>query len=371
MRKLASIQKIESLTPIDGADRIVLAKIMGWQVVVGVDDFKVGDLCVYFEIDSKLPDEDWAEMLRPHGFKVKTIKLRGQISQGLALPLSKFPKMWWLYPSIGLDLTDKLQVYKIGTVYKKPKTLLGKIRSSFNKVYYGFVKRKTKEHLSSIDFPSYLIPKTDEPRIQSNTYLVQEGMGRKFYVSEKLDGSSITIINSVGEFFLCTRNFRLSLDYTFSENDIRGCAINLFTKVSPYKEAVEKLMSKYPGIGIQGEMIGNVQGNKYKLDKNMYRVFHVYDIVAKKTVDLDRSLEIVKDLGLEWVPILEEFVMEPTHKSDYFVKYAEGKSKLQPKQEREGIVVRTVDSPKISFKAISAKFLLKHQDQFGYDNLDE
>ena len=86
MRKLASIQKIEWIRPIEGKDRIVLAGILGWQVIVKKDEFQVGDLCVYVEIDSQLPEKPEYEFLRPKKFRIRTMKMGGVLSEGICLP---------------------------------------------------------------------------------------------------------------------------------------------------------------------------------------------------------------------------------------------------------------------------------------------
>ena len=109
-RKLVSIQVVERVAPIEGADQIEQARVMGWTVVVKKGEFSPGDRCVFFEIDSVLPDgAPWAEFMRPRGFRVRTLKLRGVLSQGLALPVSILDGE---VPEPGEDVRDRLRVVK-------------------------------------------------------------------------------------------------------------------------------------------------------------------------------------------------------------------------------------------------------------------
>src|SRR3989304_6702966 len=180
-RKLASIQRIIALDPIPGADRIERATILGWQLVVKKDEFDVGDLAVFYEIDSLLPDLPPYEFMRDKKFRVKTAKFRGQISQGLALPRDVVGiPIWSSEP--GTDVTDMLGVTK----YEPPaKTQMG------------------GAHVRT--FPTF-IPRTDETRIQSAPALLEEFWGKEVYITEKVDGTSATYLKYEGQFRVCSRN---------------------------------------------------------------------------------------------------------------------------------------------------------------------
>ncbi|HEX9972761.1 MAG TPA: RNA ligase (ATP), partial [bacterium] len=143
MRKLATIQKIKNLEPIPEADKIEKATVLGWQLVVKKGDFKVGDHCVYCEIDSVLPEKPEYEFLRPRKFRIKTAKLRGQISQGIAFPIGAIKELANVEIKEGLDVTEIIGVQK----YEPPPAVMmsGQVKGGFP----GF------------------IPKTDEMRIQS------------------------------------------------------------------------------------------------------------------------------------------------------------------------------------------------------------
>ena len=222
-RKLATIRKISNLSPIEGADKIEVATIDGWKVVVAKDvNHKVGDWVVYCEIDSFLPIKEEFEFLRKssykkmgdqEGFRLKTIKLRGQVSQGLILPMSVFGDFGWTVYE-GLDVTERLGIVKYEPPI--PAELAGKVKGLF---------------------PSFL-RKTDEERVQNLTSEYEELKKQKFYVAEKLEGSSATFYYKDGEFGVCCRNLELleSEGNTFwkvareldLENKMRNFGINIF-----------------------------------------------------------------------------------------------------------------------------------------------
>ncbi len=133
-RKLASVVKIVDIQPIPGADAIVVVTVKGWKVVVKVNEYKVGDLAVYYEIDSFLPIRPQFEFLRKssykrmgssEGFRLKTIRLRGQISQGLLTPIPEGISN----PKEGDDLTEALDIVKYEPPI--PAQLAGKIKGTF------------------------------------------------------------------------------------------------------------------------------------------------------------------------------------------------------------------------------------------------
>ena len=337
-RKLASIRKISDLSPIEGADKIELATIDGWKVVVAKDvNHKLGDLIVYCEVDSFLPIREEFEFLRKssykkmadgnEGFRLKTIKLRGQISQGLIVPLDVLLKHGVSSDDVfeGLDVTGTLGIVK----YEPP------IPAQLS----GMVKG---------NFPSFL-KKTDEERIQNLTKEYGIYSLDKFYVTEKLDGSSVTYYVKDGVFGVCSRN----LDLLEDENN------------SMWKFAIESgLRDRLVGLGkniaIQGEIIGEgIQGNPYKRIGQTVKIFNGFDIDKYDYLSLSELLDLTKILEVKTVPILDlSFTLPDT--IDELLLTAEGKSMLNIKTEREGLVIRSHDR-KISFKAISNKFLLNEK----------
>jgi RNA ligase (TIGR02306 family) len=342
-RKLASIRRISDLSPIEGADKIELATIDGWKVVVAKDvNHKIGDLIVYCEVDSFLPIEPEFEFLRKssykkmadgnEGFRLKTIKLRGQISQGLILPLKEaydvFKRntpnmdMGWFE---GLDVTEMLNIVKYEPPV--PAQLAGQVKGLF---------------------PSFL-KKTDEERIQNLSKEFPIYKLAKFYVTEKLDGSSVTYYVKDGVFGVCSRN----LDLLEDEN-------NTMWKFAITTGLRERMVGLGKNIAVQGEIIGEgIQGNPYKRIGQTVKIFNGFDIDKYEYLSLDSLLELTKVLELKTVPILDlDFTLPET--IDDLLLMAEGKSILNIKTEREGLVIRSHDR-KISFKAISNKFLLNEK----------
>lgn len=376
-RKLASIRKISDLQPIEGADKIELAIVDGWKVVVAKDvNHKVGDFVIYCEIDSFLPIKEEFEFLRKssykkmkdgtEGFRLKTIKLRGQVSQGLILPLSvlegegemkigvseqPWGKQLQLGPyddalviEVGVDVTERLGITKYEPPI--PAELSGKVK--------GY-------------FPSFL-RKTDEERIQNLSSEYEQLKSHTYYVAEKLDGSSATFYYNNGVFGVCSRNLELSDPGEFvpgmvmCEDGIeRPKRENSFWKVAKELDLENKMRNFGINISIQGELIGEgIQGNPYKIKGQTIRFFNLFDIDLQQYHTLSMfEMIITKEFGLQTVPILDRNFRLP-ETIDELLSYADAKSELNPNFDREGVVIRSLDR-KISFKVISNKFLLNEK----------
>lgn len=376
-RKLASIQRIASIRPIEGADAIEVARINNWDVVVKKNEFKVGELCVYFEIDSFLPIREEFEFLRKssykkmgdqEGFRLKTIRLRGQVSQGLVVPITILngeeemqvgisqqpegdrlqlgPYDNALVIEEGVDVTELLGIVKYEPPI--PAELAGKVKGSF---------------------PSFL-RKTDEERVQNlvKEYAQWKEQDLDFYVTEKLDGSSATYYYKDGVFGVCSRNLELAEPEEFVEGMVmcadgieRPRQQNSFWKVALEIGLKEKLEAYGRNIAIQGELIGEgIQGNPYKIKGQTVRFFNLFDIDSQEYYGLPMFLATMQhDLKLETVPILEMSANLPDT-IDELLAYADAKSVLNPDFDREGVVLRSMDR-KISFKAISNKFLMNEK----------
>jgi RNA ligase (TIGR02306 family) len=353
MRKLASIKIIDDIQPIEGADMIELAVVGGWKVVVAKDvGHKVGDHVVYCEIDSFLPIKPEFEFLRKssykkmggeEGFRLKTIKLRGQVSQGLILPMSVFGDFSWTAYE-GLDVTEMLGIQK----YEPP------IPAQLSGIAKGL-------------FPSF-IRKTDEERVQNLAKEYEGWKSQEFYVTEKLDGSSATFFYNNGTFGVCSRNLELAEPEPFVEGETivgndgieRPKQENSFWKVARHLQLKDWLSTRKANYAIQGELIGEgIQGNPYKIKGQTVRFFNAFNIDTQEYLGLSEFINLIKSMGLETVPILDvKFKLPDT--VEELLKYADEKSLLNPQFDREGVVIRSIDR-KISFKAISNKFLLKHQ----------
>ncbi len=347
MRKLASIKTIDKLEPIEGADMIELATVGGWKVVVAKNvGHQEGNKVVYCEIDSFLPIEPEFEFLRKssykklvdgtEGFRLKTIRLRGQYSQGLIIPLQ--------------DAIDVMK-RKNGEVYHEMLELNKDVSNLLGIVKYEPPIPANLSGLVKGQFPSF-IQKTDEERIQNLTSELEEWKKENitFYMTEKLDGSSATFYLRNGEFGVCSRN----LDLLETED-------NTYWKVARELKIEEKLKELGRNIAIQGELIGEgIQKNRYKIKGHTVRFFNVFDIDKFEKVSRDEFLEIIVDkMGLETVPV-HMLPLPLVHDVAGLLELAEGKSQLNKDAEREGLVIRSLDN-KISFKAISNKFLLKNE----------
>lgn len=364
MRNLASIQRIDDIQPIEGADAIEVARILGWNVVVKKGEFKIGDYCVYCEVDSSLPDKPEFDFLRTRNFRIRTIKLKGQISQGICFPLDillgfeafpndenlngiVFDSIRIIEPGdwitmefvpmrldvrLGMDVTDILGITKYEPPI--PTQLSGKVRGNF---------------------PSFLF-KTDETRLQSIPEILEKLKGVPLYVTAKLDGSSATMYLNEDRFGVCSRNW-----------DLDETEDNSFWKVARQENIEDKLRSIGGNICIQGELMGEgVQGNKLKLSGLHFYAFQIYDIDAGLYYQYDKFIKTCNDLNIKTVPIVDDnFSTFDT--VDEYVQYVIKKSIINPNVWEEGYVFRTKSNEykmyDISFKVINPEFLLNYKDE--------
>lgn len=374
MRNLASIQKIENLESISNADAIEKATVLGWQLVVKKDEFKIGDLCIYCEIDSLLPEKPEFEFLRKSKFRIRTIRLRGQISQGIAFPLSILPNKSIKYgDAIGLDVTEILGIkkYESNQDEQNPQKQTGKIMYPkwmpkwFQQIIHNFkfVRNYYRKHSGQKTFPS-LIPKTDETRVQVLQSLINKYKGTKCYYTEKLDGSSLTIYQINGKFGVCSRNIDLRRD----KND------KFWKTVLEHNlELKFKKVFGTDNIALQGELIGpGIQGNKYKLDKLNIYFFNVFFIKKFIYGNMNELISVCKELNEKTVPILNiDYSLSDSIPE--LVELSKGKSILNDDSLREGIVIRPLleleDNElhcqlvknRVSFKSVNPEFLLKYE----------
>jgi RNA ligase (TIGR02306 family) len=322
-------------------------------VVVEKGEHRPNDQVVYCEIDSLLPERPEFEFLRassfkpaqidaagaitlPAGFRIKTIKLRGQVSQGICFPLSILPPD--APAEEGADVTELLGIRKWEPPV--PVGMGGKVKGGF---------------------PGFL-PKTDETRVQVLEPVLQRHRGKSFYVTEKLDGTSFTAFLRQGDFGICSRN--LWMDETDESN--------ILVRLSRGLKLEEKLRAARERMGfdlaIQAEVIGpGIQKNKYGLKAVTLRVFNVLNVDACRLLDHAAMLEALAKMGLEAVPQLGVLVLN--HTVDELIAFSEGASVLNPQVQREGVVLRPLVEEydedlggRLSFKAINPKFLLKYDE---------
>ena len=345
MRKLATIRRIDTLRPIPDADAIECAVIGGWTAVVKKGEFKAGDLAVYCEIDSWIP-----HALAPFlskgkeprvfdgiaGERLRTMKLRGQLSQGLLLPLST---VYCLPPTtevdiMGDDVSEPLGIVKYEAPI--PAQLAGEVKGMF---------------------PGW-IQKTDQERIQNLKEEFDYWLGEQhvWEVTEKLDGSSMTVYLRDGEFGVCSRNLELKPSET-----------NSLWKVAVRNDLELKLRRANRNLALQGELIGEgIQGNPYKQKGQEFFLFDIYDIDASKYLTPAERKAFVDEHDIKHVPVLafgaELLDTLGINSIDGILKFAEGKSVMgMIGCEREGVVFKS-KAMQCSFKAISNKFLLKGGD---------
>lgn len=344
MRKLVSIRKVSKLEPIKKADLIECATVDGWKTVVKKGEFKEGDLGLYFEVDSFIPHELYPDLSKGRdpilfegilGQYLKTVRLRGQLSQGLLLPLS-----------VGLSLPNSSHVFK-----KSEAELLGMdVSEVFNVVKWE--PPIPEELLGAVKpFPS-LVPKTDVDRIQNlvEDLEIWKSNGSLWSISEKVDGTSMTVYNMPEDQGVCGKTWAF-LD---SVN-------NLYTRTEKSHGLLNKLISNNLNVALQGELVGpGVKGLKYGLTSSEFLLFKVYDIKNGRYLREDDLKAIAHELGVRTVPLMEYSpkTLENATIEDLLLN-ATGISKLNPDVMREGLVYSNADE-NVSFKVISNEFLLKH-----------
>lgn len=334
-RKMATVRKILDIKPIPGADAIEVAVVDGWKVVIKKGDFNIGDLVVYCEIDSWIPftiapflskTKEPKEYNGVPGERLKTVRLRGQISQGFILPIDLLSEIEY---EEGIDVSEYLNIQK----YEPP------VSACIGGEPRGL-------------FPS-AIRKTDQERIQNLRFELEEYKSRRltFEVTEKLDGTSCTMYMMDGTFGVCSRN----LDLGFSETN------TLWRMALTYQVENRLRALGLDNIAIQGEVIGEgIQGNPYKIKGQDFFVFDIFDIKEDKYFDPESRMKLVLELNLNHVPVIEpcreianDWII------DDMLQIAEAKSLLNPKAEREGLVWKCQQETTVSFKTISNKFLMK------------
>lgn len=367
-RKLAHVERIISLSPIPGADRIEVAQVLGWQVVVKKGEFRENDAIVYIEVDSRVPDIEYFDFLRERNFKVKSIKLRKQISQGLIVPMSLLHDKFSY--NIGEDVSGELGITKIQEDYEPPKVdPIVQLKQRHKKLYknaafqwfmkYAWFRKLVFKLLipkkKKNGWPAWVV-KTDEERIQNMPSILQDK--NFFEVAEKMDGTSSTFtLRRVGkkfEFMVCSRN-------VVQATPDRKCFYdsNVYWEMAQKYEienVLKLLIKDNEWITLQGETIGpDIQKNKYELKERELRCFN---LITEKEGKLTSTEAIARLEGtkLQWVPVIDtQYILPDT--IDELMAYSTGNSVLHDTL-REGYVFRNYEKG-ISFKCVSNEFLLK------------
>jgi len=334
VRSLVTIQKVKSISAIPDSDFLELAHVMGWQCVAKKGEFKAGDLGVYYEVDSFLPLDDRYEFLRStsyrenadngKGFRIRTVKMRGQLSQGLLLPLEKFPELAGC--GEGADVTEKLNVKK------------------------WYIPETAAAGGTIIGERPYGIPASDEIRIQSALELLDQLKGKPYYITTKMDGTSGIVYYIDGKIGCCSRN-----------KEIKDEETALYWAPVYTYGLKEKLARLGKNLVLTGEICGpGIQKNKLRLTALAWYVFDVKDWDAGKYLPYDEAVNLCADLGVPIVP-LEERGEQFDYSLETLLEKAKGK--YPSGLDKEGIVVRDALAPKaISFKVLNNDALLKEKD---------
>ena len=376
-RALAYITRVTGISPMD-ADRLESVDILGWHVVCGKGEFKVGDLGVFIEVDSLCPEQppfSEMEFLKSKYYKVKTQKIRGVYSQGLFMPLNAFGDKL-VDAKEGDDVTELLGItYIVAADNKRKKSgpMTKDEKWQAIAARHPMLRRKVPNWMKPLFFlifekdlhrkewPSWVV-KTDEERVQNLVY--DHLRGEKWIVTEKIDGSSATFTmkrrkptlfdRSKYDFYVCSRNVVFDMPVK-----------NIYWEMAE-KYHIETVMwdwlKTHPDVEwltFQGEVFGNgVQKRDYSSGDRHLMIFNLIDSVKGRWNTLDMGREIFNEFrGMSPVPVLDkEFELPAT--CDELLQYAEGKSEIDD-LPREGVVLRSMDG-KRSFKAVSNSFLVKY-----------
>ena len=378
-RALAHIQTISNIEPIPNYDRVELATVLGWKCIINkADNMHVGDKVVYFEVDSKVPsnDERFAFLEKRH-YKIKTLRMCKVISQGLIMPITAFPELEG--KDVMTDVTDILKVTyaetednvrKNGNPNAKYESMKARHKTLFKKPWAKWMMKRAwgrkvmffffgKKKDNPKGFPTF-ISKTDEERVENQPWRI--GDGKEYLCTEKLDGTSCTYAlerkgKNKFEYYVCSRNVR-------QKDRDQECyhESNIYWELED-KYSIEYYLKdyliKFPEVKwvcIQGEGVGNVQGNPLKLKENDLYVFN-FKTSEDGRWPSEKAKTLIQSWGMKWVPIIGIVTMPGT--MEELKKLADGPSTVNPEVMREGFVYRSLDGQD-SFKNVSREFLLKH-----------
>ena len=389
-RALAHVEKIKWIKPIEGADNIELVGVLGWVCVAKIGEFKEDDWCVYIEIDSKVPETEWSEFLRPKHFKIKTMKL-GKfhvISQGIALPLSTFNMD--IPQEEGADVTQLLNItysvqednirkaevdkYKV-MMQRRPDIFKQKwarwmMKRGWGKVimFALFGKKRDKQTAFPSQFP--FVHKTDEDRIENLPWILEDRDAR-YIKTTKIDGTSGTFILEKKlfgyEYYVCSRNVR---QLTPEQGNFHSQDENVYWEADEKYHIRNFLESFLKGAGaqyvaLQCEIYGcsnngvKIQGDPHHIGELRIGGFNLIDSKLGRWDSVQAS-KYAGAYGIPWVPIVSEDYQVPDDMEEFKLS-ADGPCEVKGARGlREGYVYRKVGDPNFSFKNVSREYLLKH-----------
>lgn len=381
-RELAYIVRVSESKDLDGYDKVHYVKCLGWWCVAP-KDINVGDLVVYFEIDSKVPADDARfAFMEKRKYLVKTQKMCKVTSQGLVLALSDFQELKDCKE--GDFVTDKLRVEKYDpdsaqekeNVCSKPKV------SDFQRAMYRhqkffknpivkylmkykpvrfvlaklFVLKKDKDKSK---WPDWL-PKTGSERIQNLPHLF--GCKDKYIITEKVDGASTSfILNEKDKYMVCSHNVIKNPENGSDGGNYYKCNVWAESGSKYNMESVLrdiKKSRKLKTVAIQGETYGDgIQKRTYSLkNKHDFVVFHIW---------LDGVRLSIKDM----IDVCDKYNLPHVHVYSYDYEIPGSVEKVIEDVDNskshidggdiEGFVFYSQDGQQ-NFKCVSPNFLLKY-----------
>jgi RNA ligase (TIGR02306 family) len=330
--KLASIEIINNILPIVDTDELVIVTILSWQVIVKKNQYKIGDYCIYIPIDTIVDPtcecfKFLADSKNPvKKFKVDTIKINGLFSQGLVIPILHYS----YEPIVGTDVSEFFGVLK-------------------------YEKQSSKDDKIGKPFPIKIISKTDESNLNNNPKLLLELNGKESYMTLKMDGTSLTVINNKEEFIICSRNLIVEED-------------NYIHKFVNMINLKKKITDASLNIAIQGELCGQasdtiypdikgpiINGNQMGLSHYKLYIFTIKNLDTNEYYGMYDIKNLCSILDLEMVPIVDIFTCDTSYTLTKFQDIAntiQYTTDIDKKVPGEGIVIRPV-------KPIVSKYLQK------------
>lgn len=374
-RALATIRAVTKTIPIEGADFIELVIVDGWQCIVKKGEFEKGSLGVYFEIDSVLPDQKKYEFLKKMtntrggmGYRIKTMKMRKQLSQGLMLPLSSFAEELKSSVSVGDDVTEALGVWLYEPILRNGPMSNTECLSIGKKVFPDFLR------------------KTDQERIQNKMHYFETYKDHIWEATKKLDGSSMTVWNyskaqhmpkgvmnrkwktkilRVWDNFLNLFKTPVTFGVCSRNVNLRNKEGNAFWDMANSIDFKGILAGQ--NMALQGELIGpSIQKNHEKVERNEFYLFDIFDI--------DRQEYLLPSERLTWLLLHDPFqsikVVPFIKNIKVFTDYTNVEEiqelvtgpSINPGTISEGMVFKSTTDRGLSFKCISNKFLLRFDD---------
>lgn len=390
-RELVYVARIEEIRPIPNYDRVEHARIgAGWWVIVKKDEFQVGDLCVYFEVDSKVPATEPFMFLEPRHFKVKTLKMCKVISQGLIIHPSEFKFNRELVE--GEFLTKELGVVyaeaednerkskgpdKYAKMAQRHPNIFKKwwarwlMKREWGRRIMFFFFGKKKDNAKS--FPNHLpfITKSDEERCENIPHLLENKT--PWIKTVKIDGTSSLYLlerqKKKNEYWVCSRNIRqLTPDQACYHSDNVYWSVDKKYAIRDFLEEMLRQHPEWEYVAIQGETAGvgedggKIQGDPHKFGELRFFAYNFIDSQKGRWNSVEAK-KLVQPYGIEWVPIVDENYILPDDFEE-FKKSADGLCEAPGASGlREGYVYRNVANPNLSFKNVSNQYLLKNVDK--------